>query len=51
MNGKVSAIMLGFLPKGCVITPDTMHPNGTQIKLMLPASQTCIIMMSPARVY
>lgn len=32
----MSVIMLGFLPKGCVRVPDTMHPSGTHIKFMLP---------------
>lgn len=39
MNGMFTAIMERFRPTGWVRVPDRKQPSGTQIKLILPATQ------------
>ena len=38
-NGMFTAIMECFRPTGWVRVPDIKQPTGTQIKLILPATQ------------
>jgi hypothetical protein len=46
MNGTFTIIMARFRPSGWVIAPDMRQPSGTQIRLMLPATQFRVIQHS-----